>query len=299
MNSGILANASSMALPLLEFVTPQTSPIRRRDNIGDNNDPPALKRKRTPSIDNHDTSLPSLDTNFPFLTCTNFCDGPAKDKNEIIMNSNSNNSIAATPPLPKITLLPRQKKSKRARLPAFPQELQHDLNQETNSNSERPLRRRTRRMTIPTTRTMDYTDRHSTSNTTTAAKSNSKSLGRALSSRSIGRNSSSSSTMPRKPSFNMTRSLSLQFNLSLMNLAAVATGSSSNLSSSNNSSSMPKRKSFLHIPGHSSSHEISSLSSRNNETEDPTRRSRLSVATTLDYVATAIRFPDGAIGLSI
>eukprot|EP00532_Pseudo-nitzschia_australis_P016797 CAMPEP_0168264606 /NCGR_PEP_ID=MMETSP0141_2-20121125/11246_1 /TAXON_ID=44445 /ORGANISM="Pseudo-nitzschia australis, Strain 10249 10 AB" /LENGTH=284 /DNA_ID=CAMNT_0008203921 /DNA_START=18 /DNA_END=872 /DNA_ORIENTATION=- len=247
MNSDILANASSMTLPLLEFVTPQTSPIRRIDNVGDNNEPPALKRKRTPSIDTHDASLPSLNTNFPFLTCADFCDGPAEDKNEINMkSSNSNKSIATTPSIPKITLLPRQKKSRRARLLVFPQKLQHDLYQETNSNSKLPLRRRKRRMTIPTTRTMDYNDRHSTSNTTptiaTAVKSNSNSLGRSLSSRSIGRNnSSSSSTMPRKPSFNMTRSLSLQFNLSLMNLAAAATGSSSNLRSSNNNSNMPRR----------------------------------------------------------
>eukprot|EP00536_Pseudo-nitzschia_multiseries_P002681 jgi/Psemu1/6007/gm1.6007_g len=281
MDSDSIIDMASTALPPFGFLTPPASPTRGGRAFVVQNEPPALKRKRTTSFDvTAVSSLTPMSANVPLLDCSNFCNGPALESSEGVYNSG-----AASPPLPKITLLPRQKRSRRSRVPSFPQELEFDLNQE--NMSELPLRRRRTRMTIPArTNGMNA----STANIITAIPKRNI-LHRASSSRSTD---NPTNTIPRRPPLNMTRSLSLQLNLSLLNIAAAATsGTSSNISSSN----MPKRKSLIHIPCHMSSQEEQSSSS--DEVGGPTRRSRSPVAATLDYLATAIRFPDGAIGLSI
>eukprot|EP00537_Pseudo-nitzschia_pungens_P009739 CAMPEP_0172381938 /NCGR_PEP_ID=MMETSP1060-20121228/71206_1 /TAXON_ID=37318 /ORGANISM="Pseudo-nitzschia pungens, Strain cf. cingulata" /LENGTH=276 /DNA_ID=CAMNT_0013109729 /DNA_START=106 /DNA_END=936 /DNA_ORIENTATION=- len=276
MDSDSTMGTSSMPLTPLEFVTPPSSPDRRKRNFAAENEPPALKRKRTTSFDATAVyPLPPMSANFPLLHCENFCNCLPEDSSNGVYNSG-----ALAPPLPKITLLPRQKKSRRSRIPPFPQELEFNLDQE--NTSELTLRRRSR-ISIPT-RTIDKNG--NTPNTIpTIPKRNV--VRRPSSSRSTV---NANATIPRRPSLNMTRSLSLQLNLSLLNIAAAATSGSS-------SSNMPKRKSLIHVPCPTSSQDGPSFT--NDEAEGRTRRSRSPVATTLDYLATAIRFPDGAIGLSI
>ena len=276
MNTEVLLKTSPMGLPS-EFVTPPASPNKRDRDFLTQNEPPPLKRKRTPSFDDGAFSLSRDTGSIPFLDCAKFGRDPAKD----YLHRLRNNSASRATPLPNIILRPRQKKSRHSRLPSFPEELEPMvLNRE--DNSDLPLRRkRTRKLTIPSTRIKDNNDITSYA---IASDPPANSLQATLS-------TDSSCTMPNISSLNMTRSLSLQVNMSLLNLAAAA--SSSSIASTN---ILPQRKSLLHVPSSSLQEESSS---RSNETEEPPRRSRSPVATTLDYLATAMRFPDGAMGLSI
>lgn len=96
----------------------------------------------------------------------------------------------------------------------------------------------------------------------------------------------------------MTRSISLQFSLSLMNLAS-ANGSNSSCSqlllpTKRQSLQIPKALSTMSLEVNGSNHSCSG-----NEMTMLGQRSRSPVTTTLDYLAKSMRFPDVAIGLSI
>lgn len=245
-------------MPPLAFLTPKPSPdlvlLRRTERSA--NEPPLLKRKRTsPSscgsaIDaDVYASDPPNDINLPYWDCESFGNSSGEG---------AHGASATSLPLPNITLYPRTKRSRIGCFgsPAvFPQEQQDDRDR---SNYEpEPRRKRVVVNTIP-------------------------------SSTGLQRTASSKSILPRRPSMNLTRSLSLQFNLSFLNLAAAATGSSTSCpNSASTSSLMAQRSSFQ---------DVQNLAVHENK-EANHRRSP--VSTTLEYFATAMRFPDVAIGLSI
>lgn len=268
MQSTIL---SPSTLPPLAFTTPVPSPnllSPRRRKRATNNPPPLLKRKRTPPSSYYSTPdagasfLPNY-TNLPFLDCENFGNG-------LELPSQSSSPIS---PLPSVTLHPRTKRSRKGCfVSSSPQEQDEQDNQDRSDYDSQA------RNEIKSTAGEENTD----DEITDADADFSNPLRRA---------SSSKSMIARRPSLNLTRSLSLQLNISLNNLAAAATSNSEFCPlSASTSSIMPKRKSLIQMRSSSSSNEI--------QNQDANHR-RSPVATTLDYLATAIHFPDVGIGLSI
>lgn len=276
MSSAILFNEPTSIQPPLAFATPAPSPglvlLRRRERAA-NEPPPLLKRKRTPpSTCSSDAKvaasyLPTI-AKFPYLDCEIFGYG----------REGTHGGSASSIPLPNVMLYPRMKRSRTGCfLSSSPQD------QDDHDRSNYKLESRGTRVNIAPNEENDEVAK----NTDAAIPT------------SLIRTSSSKSMLTRRPSMNLTRSLSLQFN-SLLNLAAAATNNGASdvcpLSAST-SSLMPHRKSFLHIPRSSfSSQDMPNLDV--NENKEPNHR-RSPVATTLDYFATAMRFPDVAIGLSI
>jgi len=204
MSSAILLNDTTWRLPPLAFATPAPSPglmlLRRRERA-DNQPPPLLKRKRTSSISSSCSSdddevaasyLPTL-TNFPILDCKNFCNGREGTK-----RTKTNGVSASSIPLPNIMLFLRMKRSRTGCfLSSSPQE-HYRSNYEFES-------KRARVNSAPNEENGDV------AKNTDAATST-----------SLIRRSSSKNMLTRRPSMNLPRTLSLQFN-SLLNLAAAAT----------------------------------------------------------------------------
>lgn len=261
---------SPSTLPPLAFRTPVPSPdllsLRRR-NRGANDPPPLLKRKRTaPSSyystpEDADASFLPTNTNLPFLDCENFGNG---------LEAPSHGSPPSSP-LPSVKLHPR---TKRSRLGCFVSSSSQEQDNQERNNTE--VQTRSESNSTPV-------DEESIDEEITNAD--------ADFTNPLRRASSSKSMISKRSSVNLTRSLSLQLNISLNNLAAAATNSNDFCPlSASTSSIMPKRKSLLQMRTSSSSNEI--------QNQDSNHR-RSPVATTLDYLATAIRFPDVGIGLSI
>lgn len=244
-----------------ELATPESSPSLRRRRERDATEPPLLifKRKRTSSVDYSPSEAYPLSTytSLPFLDCT----GSWSSNNHA-----SNDS--EFPPLPKITLLPRRKKPRKYSFVPLTDEIVY---QEQCSTTVVRRRRLSSTSSRQEAHDICVKDLDIASTTTTTKKPTRGILQRASSSRSIG----STVQTTRRPSLTMPRSLSLQFNLSILNLAASAT-----------TTGIPKRNSSR------------SMSCTEDNTEDSNNR-RSPVAATLDYIAASMRFPDVAIGLSI
>jgi len=114
---------------------------------------------------------------------------------------------------------------------------------------------------------------------------------------------SSTTAMNNNSISSMTRSVSLQFSLSLMNLSTAATTSSSSSQQQQQCgaataalAALPKRNSLLQL---SKSISTMSLELLNGSSSLSGSGRSSPVTTTFDYLATAMRFPDVAIGLSI
>lgn len=283
MSSSLILNAPTAAMQMpLEFLTPlaSTSLLLRRRRERAANEPPALnKRKRTSPLSSASdgaatTSFLPINTSLPFLDCANFCDDPLEGQQHQHQDSR------VTPRLPNITLLPRTKKSRR---PYFMSSSAQDQEQYI----YKPLPRRRRIIATPSAE--DDDDKNTAVDVAVAvAPSTIFTVAKDDSLQRRASKSSSNISTTRRPSLSMTRSLSLQFNLSLLNLASAATGSVS--SSCSSAASMPKRNSLIHVPYTSSS--------QDDQKKDQNNR-RSPVTTTFDYLATVMRFPDVAIGLSI
>ena len=272
MPSAILYNQPASALPPLAFATPAPSPglirLRRKERAA-NEPPPLLKRKRSaPSSRSYNddlngsylptfTDIPAI-TTLPYLDCENFgrrCEATRK-------------SCTPSLPLPSITLSPR---TKRCRIGCVV------------SSSPQEEDNHDRKIDEQDTRKQDNCAPSEENNDTikNSDPSLSNSMRRTSSSKSmLMRTSSSKSILTRRSSMNLTRSLSLQFNMSLMNLAAAATNNDCPISASSSSS-------------------IPSNDVQNQDVNKDSNHRRSPVAATLDYLATAIRFPDVGIGLSI
>jgi hypothetical protein len=268
MPAAILVNKKTSTLPPLAFVTPAPSPgfmrLRRRERIA--NEPPLLlKRKCTPSSSHDSASASYLPTNanLPFLECENFCKGSVEKREE----------STSYLPLPDITLNPR---TKRSTIGCFLSSSPQEEYVQQRSEYEPETRRR---------RVNSLMSEDANKNTDAALST------------TLHRTSSSKSMLSRSSSVSLTRSLSLQLNISFQSLAAAATNSNDGCPlSATTSSIMPQRKSLLNLPSSStSSQDIQTLDV--NQIKEQQRRSP--VAATLDYIATAIRFPDVGIGLSI
>jgi len=254
-----------MALPLLAFATPTPSPdlvLLRRERAA--YEPPLLlKRKRkSPSPSSCTSAIDAEACYFTTLASLPYLD--YQDFGNINTEGTYGDSTLPTP-LPNIKLYPRTKKTRiGCFLSSSPQE-QEQVEPET----------RTRLLQV---------------DTSTPSEDNndvSKVIDEVFST-SLARTSSSKNVISRSSSMNLTRSLSLQFNLSLSSLTNCPLSAST-------TSMLPHRKSLLHIPSSfSSSQDIQSQDVNSNSSN---RRSP--VTTTLDYFATAMRFPDVAIGLSI
>jgi len=254
--------------PPLAFATPEVSPClafhRKRERLA-NESPPLLKRQRkTPSVYTSDSNADesSFNTNLPYLDCVSCSDG----------FDGAHGSSTMSLPLPSVTLHLR---TKRSRIGVF-----------VSSSSPEQDHDRMRFCDYLESRTCEDHGETNEDIDETSKNLITSRLQRASSSKSV-------TVLSRSPSTNMTRSLSMQLNLSLLNLATAATSSTSidgcPLTAST-SSFMPKRKSLLNISrSTSSAQDIQNV-------DGGLRRSP--VAATLDYLATAIRFPD-AIGLSI
>jgi len=270
MTSTVLTNHHTSTLPPLAFVTPAPSldSLQLREIGRTANEPPHLKRKRSSSCASAtvlDTSYLPAAVDLPYLDCENICN--------IHIGTQVGSSTSLT--LPNIKLYPR---TKRPRIGCFLSSLREQGDQDrSNYHQEKK------------SSTASTEDKEDDSNMKTSAKPFA-SLRRTCSSK----------TMPyRSTSMNLSRSLSLQFNMSLLNLAAVATNNCASdccpLSAST-SSMMPKRKSLLHIPSSfPSSQDVHKQDVKNKE---PNHR-RSPVTKTLGYLAKAMRFPDVSIGLSI
>lgn len=281
MSSAILSNDTTSRLPALAFATPAPSPglvlLRRRERAA-NKPPPLLKRKRTPSISSTCSSdddevaasyLPTL-TNFPILDCENFGNGRE--------GTQTNGGSASSIPLPNIMLFPRTKRSGTGCFISSSPQDHHQSNYEFESKRARV---NSARKSVPTCKTEENDNVTKNTDETTST--------------SLIRTSSSKNMLTGRPSMNLPRTLSLQFN-SFLNLAAAATNNGASDGcplSASTSSLIPQRKSFLNIPRSSSSSHLDANENR----EQNIRRSP--VATTLDYFASAMRFPDVSIGVSI
>ena len=256
---------SPSTLPPLAFSTPVPSPnllrLRRRKRVA-NEPPPLLNCKRTapPSC----SSTPDLHASY-LPTFTNL---PFLDCENFGNEMQRSEKAASSLPLLSVTLHPRTKRSRiNCLVSSPPQEKDNQDRSEYDSETRRGSN---------TPAIEENNDDDVTINEADADFSN-----------PLRRASSSKSMLTRRPSVTLTRSLSLQ--VSLINLAAA--GDCCPLSASTTSSMMPKRKSLLTLKTSSSS-----LSEMQNQ--DVNHR-RSPVVATLDYLATAIRFPDVGIGLSI
>ena len=264
MSSRMFFNEPSITLPPLAFTTPTPSPNTRRRNRGANANPPLLKRKRSlPTyFSDSEVSYPSNKPSLPFLDCESFGTG---------IEAPSRNS-APSLQLPSISLQPRTKRSRR------------DLSQPSlihDQECEQPHRNNIKTQELACIPLIQENDDDTI-----------QSVDAELCT-PLKRSSSSRSMLSRTSSMNLTRSVSLQFNLSLMNLAGAAkTNGDSGPLSASTSSLLPKRKSFKQITSSSSAKDIVQI-----QRESAHRRSP--VASTLDYLATAMLFPDVGIGLSI
>jgi len=264
-------NASTSTLPPLAFASPSPPrglmlSRRQRPTF----EPPLLKRKHagsSSSVTDMDASYLPASTNLPYLNCANF-------GNEIDV---THGASTACLPIPYIKLDPRTKRSRKGCfLSSSPQE--HYI-QELSNYGEETRRRDT---SSPSEDEMD-----GTLPTVDAAPRT-----------GLQRASSSKSMISRRPTMQLSRSFSLQFNLSFLNLTAAGTsngGPNSDSLSASSPSILPTRKSFLHIQSSSSQ----DMSNPKDEQSREVSQRRRPVATTLDYLATSIRFPDVTIGLSI
>ncbi len=264
MESTMLFKSPS-TLPPLAFSTPMPSPnllrLQRRKRAA-NEPPPLLNRKRT--APSSCSSAPDIDASYlPTFTNLPFLDCENFGNGLQAPSQSSASSL----PLPSVTLHPRTKRSRINCFVSSPPQVQDNQDR---SEYDSETRRGSNTPSLEENNDDDITINE-------ADADFSKPLRRA---------SSSKSMLSRRPSVTLTRSLSLQ--VSLINLAAA--GDCCPLSAST-SSMMPKRKSLLKLKTSSSS-----LSEMQNQ--DVNHR-RSPVAATLDYLATAIRFPDVGIGLSI
>jgi len=279
----MLSKNSAMTLPPLAFATPSPSRgqvISRREAA--KHGPPFLKRKRTespfpPYASNNGASFLPIVTNLPYLDCSNFSN-EAEEFDEGISSPHS---------LPTIKLNPR---SKRSREGCFLTSSQENFYLDTTSSQ-----------TCVNVDLSDYDNGTKRMETSTPNEDYEENLviDDETPSSSMQRASSLKSMLSKRPSMNLTRSFSLQLNLSLLNLKAAATNNGENNSchlSSSMSSIGPKRNSFIKIRTSSSLQDILSQEGDNSK-ELNHRRSPLT--TPFDYIASTIRFPDVAIGLSI
>ncbi len=259
-------NESSSTLPPLAFTTPTQSPNSRRRNRAANVQLPLLKRKRTPPsyFSESEVPYPPSTARLPFLDCETFGTG---------LEVPSQNS-ALSLPLPSISLQPRTKRSRR------------DLF-ESSQNHEQECQQRDRNNTKTHSQGLTYIPQIQEDDDDTIQTVDAELC------TPLKRSSSSRSMLSRTSSMNLTRSVSLQVNMSLMNLAGAAktSGDSGSLSAST-SALLPKRKSLKQMTSSSSAKDIVQIQRENAHRRSP-------VASTLDYLATAMLFPDVGIGLSI
>ena len=244
------------------FSTPTPSPHtlqKRRLDYGVNDPPPLLKRKRT---------SPS--------SYVSAIDGPYMPVTDLPYLNFRGGRTSTSPPLslPSISLEPR---SKRCRIGQF-------VSSSPQDQDDASVRRRVDSCSI------EPDDiRNDAVITSTIDEESTTQMHKSSSSKSMLTKSSS-----RKSSMNLSRSLSVQFG-SLLNLAQAAPIPTDGcpLSASTSSILLPKRKSLLQISASSASaQDIQDL-------DAPAKGRRSPVTTTMDYLATAMRFPDVAIGLSI
>lgn len=255
MTSRMIFNESTMALPPLAFASPKPSPNTIRERRRRDAQPPLLKRKRTPPW-----LLPDTETSYlPNNASLPLLDCENFGTGLELPSQNYDLSLQ----LPSISLQPR---SKRSRI---------DLIDSVSNEEQEPD------VTYPPQIQEKDDD---TIQTADAELSN-----------PLKRSSSSRSMLSRTSSMNMTRSVSLQFNMSLMNLAGSArtSGDSGPLSRST-SSLLPQRRSIKEMTSSSSAKDMVQI-----QRENASNHRRSPVATTLDYLATAMLFPDVGIGLSI
>jgi hypothetical protein len=261
--------------------TPTPSPnllLRRRLQRYGANGPPTLKKRKRHNNDassSQSTFLP-INTNLPLLDFTTSHDDDDDDVNE------RRRQADVFPPLPSIALKKRSSTKNNFFL-SSPQDfyLQQEVQVQVQS--------RVQQQQAEVEETQDLQEpapRRRRTNTSSSAHVASV----------FPPTTSSNTTVDNVLS--MPRSISLQFSLSLMNLAS-ANGSNSSCSQL----LLPTRKKSLHIQKALSTMTLDlyggNHSSSENEMMISGQRARSPVTTTLDYLAKSMRFPDVAIGLSI
>lgn len=287
MTPTILYNPPSSTLPPLAFATPTPTPgllMRRRRERAVNEPPPLLKRKRVSPLPGAaataaaDAAFLPISTGLPFLDCDNFC----SNGNEHTLARDS--AVLRPLPrrvLPKLRLSPRTTKSDRGYFLPLALSFDDEEDQELTHCNCKPEKNMTRLAVSPNNQHDNWTKNveEACASPSTPSVTNEDSLERASSSKSFH------GLISKRSSTDMTRSLSLQFNLSLKNIAVTATNSGS-------------VNSLIHIQGSSSSQDMANTMGDSQQNKDSNHR-RSPVAATLDYLATAMRLPDVAIGLSI